>query len=392
MHNIKIISTSNLFGTQANPIQIMKMADAFSDIGFNVEILVPGWKKSINSTELSGRYGVKNNFKINFIPNISIKGKLAIITFTIGSFLKSFNWNDRAIIITRNERIAAFLVRAGKKVIYENHTFYYPSEHITLKYRQRVKSLMKNKNICMIAVSKRLKELWGNCGIDSDKIFVAHDGVDLAEFKKIAKLNKRELRKKLGLPLEKEIICYAGSLSKGRGIEFILDAATFYKDKNYLFLIIGGRNLEINKYKNKLSSNNAVFTGYIENSKVPLYLRCADLLVMPYQSKVVTIDGCSPLKVFEYLASGGYILGPIFPSFYEIMKDFEGITLYESEDNRKFIVEIDKILSNPNSLRFHDRLDKLDIYSWQNRAKKLLNIYFQFFELDIPPIIRERFN
>jgi len=387
MYNIKIISTSNLSGILANPIQIMKMADAFSDTGFNVEIFLPGWKKSINSIELSGRYGVKNNFKINFIPNISIKGKFAIITFAIGSFFKSFNWNDRAVIITRNERVAAFLVRAGKKVIYENHTFYYPSEKITLKYRQRVKALMKNKNVCMIAVSKRLKELWDNYGLNSDKIFVAHDGVDVTEFKRFAKLNKRELRKKLGLPLEKEIICYAGSLREGRGVEFILDAATFYKDKNYLFLIIGGRNSEINKYKNKLSSNNVVFTGYIENSKVPLYLRCSDLLVMPYQRKVVTIDGCSPMKVFEYLASGGYILAPVFPSFYEVMKDFEGISFYEPEDNRKFIVEIGKILSNPNSLIFHDRLDKLNTYSWQNRAKKLLNIYFQFFQGDVPPII-----
>jgi len=384
MHNIKIISTSNLFGIQANPIQIMKMADAFSDTGFNVEIFLPGWKKSMNSTELSGRYGVKHNFKINFIPNISIKKKFAIITFAIGTFFKSFNWNDRAIIITRNERVAAFLGRTGKKVIYENHTFYYPSEDITLKYRQRVKALMKNKNVCMITISKRLKELWVNDGLNSDKIFVAHDGVDLAEFTRIAKFKKKELRKKLGLPLEKEIICYAGSLSKGRGIEFILDAATFYKNKNYLFLIIGGINSEINKYKNKLTSNNVIFTGYIENSKVPSYLRCADLLVMPYQRKVVTIDGCSPMKVFEYLASGNYILAPVFPSFYEVMKDFEGITFYEPENKRKFIYEIENILQNPNALKFHDRFDKLNMYSWQTRASKLLNIYFQFFKLDLP--------
>jgi len=64
------------------------------------------------------------------------------------------------------------------------------------------------------------------------------------------------------------------------------------------------------------------------------------------------------------------------------MKDFEGITFYEPEDKRKFMYEIDRILSNPNSLRFHDRFDKLDIYSWQNRAKKLLNTYFHFFQRD----------
>ena len=382
MHNIKILSTSKFFGFLANPIQIMKMADAFSEIGYKAEIFLPGWKKSINSQEVSGRYGIKNNFRINFIPNISIKGKFNIITFATGCFFKSFNWDDRDIIITRSERVASLLVRARKKVLYENHTFYYPTENITAKYRHRVKALMRNKNVCMITISKRLKELWINYGLNSDKMFVIHDGVDLPEYKRIAKSNKKELKEKLGLPLKKGIVCYAGSLSKGRGIEFILDAASLYNDKNYLFLIIGGSNSEINKYKNKLSSNNVVFTGYIENSMVPLYLRCSDLLVMPYQSSVATIDGCSPMKVFEYLASGSYILTPIFQSFYEVMKDFGGITFYEPENKRKFMYEIDKILQSPNALRFHDRFDKLDAYSWQNRAKKLLNIYFQFFQLD----------
>ena len=383
MHNIKIISTSNLFGIFANPIQIMKMADVFSDIGFNVEIFVPGWKKSINSMELGGRFGIKNNFNINFIPYISIKGKFRIITFAIGCFFKSFNWNNRTVIIARNERGATLLVRTGKKVIYENHTFYYPSENVTLKYRQRVKALMKSKNVCMIAISKRLKDLWVNYGINPDKIFVAHDAVDIAEFKRIAKVNKKELRKELGLPLKKKMICYAGSLSEGRGVEFVIDAAAFYKDKNYVFLIMGGQTSEINNYKNKVYSNNVIFTGYVENSKVPLYLRCADLLVMPYQRKVVTIDGCSPMKVFEYLASGGYILSPIFSSFYEVMKDFEGITFYEPENKRKFIYEIKNILQNPNALKFQDRFDKLNMYSWQTRANKLLNFYFQFFKLDM---------
>lgn len=387
MHDIKILSTSNIFSIFANPIQIMKMADAFSDIGFKVEIFLPGWKKSINSGEMSRRFGVDNNFKINFIPNISVRGKFGIISFAVGAYLKSFNWDDRAIIITRNERVASLLLLAGRRALYENHTFYYPTDNISLKYRKRVKALMKNKNVCMIAISERLKELWVGYGINSEKIYVAHDGVDLAEFKRIAKFSRNELRKKLGLPLKREIICYVGSLDRDRGIEFILDAADFYKERNYLFLIIGGGPSDIDKYKSKFKFNNAVFTGYIENSRVPLYLRCADLLVMPYQKTVVTIDGCSPMKVFEYLASGSYILAPKFKSFYEVMHDFEGITFYEADDKSRFISEIDNIFQNPNDMRFYDRFYRLNTYSWKNRAKKLLNIYFQFFHLGTPSIL-----
>lgn len=387
MHNIKIISTSNFYGTVANLIQIMKMADAFSGLRHNVEIFIPGWKRSINSMELSKKFGVKNDFKIHFIPKITIRGKFSIITFAIGSLLRSLFWNEKTIILTRTDRVAALLARAGKKVIYENHTFYFPSNTTTSKFRRRVKAVMRNRNVCMVAISQRLKELWINYRINSDKIYVAHDGVDLAEFKGMAKIEKKDIRKRLRLPGEKEIICYTGSLSPDRGIGFILDAAAYYKDKNFLFLIIGGSAPEIRRYKNKLQTDNVSFTGYIENSKIPLYLRSADLLVMPYQKTVVTIDGCSPMKAFEYLASGNYILAPIFPSFYEIMKDFEGITFYDADDRQKFIYEIGEILTNPDASRYYDRFDNLEKYSWQNRAKNLLNIYFQFFSPDMLPIV-----
>ena len=378
MPNIQIVTTSNLFGGHANPIQVMKMADAFSSLGFNVDILLPGWRKKINSLELSERFGVKNEFKISFIPNIFIIKKLFIISFALGSYFKSFKWDKKTIIISRNERAANLLLQAGKKVMYENHTFYYATKNITSKYRKRVKNLMKKKNICMVTISKRLKELWVDYGIMPDKVFVAHDGVDSEDYKKIAGLDKKAIKKKLGLPLEKKTICYVGSLKEDRGIEFILDAANSYKEKDYLFLIIGGSQPEIEKYSTKIINNNVVFTGYIDNSKVPYYLRCADLLVMPYQSSVVTIDGCSPLKVFEYLASGNYILAPKFPSFFEAMESFDGITYYESDNKRKFLDEMDKILQNPNVLSFYDRFKILDEYSWQNRAKKIINIYSQF--------------
>jgi len=379
MSKVKILSTSDISGNFANLIQIMKMANAFSEIGSEAEVYLPGKKKRVSSLVWQLRFGIKNDFPIYLIPNLKVMNKFGIISFALSSALRSRKWDRNDIIITRNERIASSLLRMRKKIVYESHTFYYPTESISQKYRQRVKSLMKKDGVCMVTISHRLKNLWRDYGIDEAKIFVAHDGVDLQEFQRLLKMDKAELKKQLGLPSEKKIICYAGSLTQDRGIEFILDAANHYKDKDYFFVVIGGKASETNHYMERSQNGNIAFIGYIMNSRIPFFLCCADLLVMPYQSSVVTIDGCSPMKIFEYLASGSYILTPKFPSFHEIMEKFEGITYYEPGDGKKFMTEIQNILDNPETARTFNRAEKLIPYSWQNRAKKILEYYTGFF-------------
>lgn len=381
MSKIKILSTSDISGNFANLIQIMKMANAFSEIGSEAEVYLPGKKQKVSSLVWQLRFGIKNDFAIHLIPNLKILNKFGIITFALRSALKSQKWDPDDIIITRNERIASFLLQTGKKVVYENHTYYYSSEKITQKYRKRVLSLMNKEGVCMVTISTRLKELWKNFGVDENKIFVAHDGVDLHEFQRLLNRDKAELKEQLGLPTDKRIICYAGSLTQDRGIEFILDAASRYKDKNYFFVVVGGKASEINHYMARSQNENIAFTGYIMNSRIPLFLRCADLLVMPYQSSVVTIDGCSPMKTFEYLASGSYILTPKFSSFHEVMEKFDGITFYEPEDKEKFLAEIENILENSEAGKTYNRSDNLIPYTWQNRAKKILGFHTDFFGL-----------
>ena len=197
MNKIKILSTSNISGNFANTIQIMKMADAFSKIDFKVEIYLPGRDQSLSSLVFQLKFGIKNDFKINFIPNISVRKKFGIISFAMAAYLKSRKWDEGEMIITRNERMASFLIKTSKNILYENHTFYYPSDKVTQKYRQRVKSLMKDKRVCMVVISNRLKELWTDFGLNPEKIFVAHDGVDLDEFQKIANYDKKQLRVQL---------------------------------------------------------------------------------------------------------------------------------------------------------------------------------------------------
>ncbi len=122
MNKIKILSTSNISGNFANTIQIMKMADAFSKIDFKVEIYLPGRDQSLSSLVFQLKFGIKNDFKINFIPNISVRKKFGIISFAMAAYLKSRKWDEGEMIITRNERMASFssIDPPGKHVLLYN--------------------------------------------------------------------------------------------------------------------------------------------------------------------------------------------------------------------------------------------------------------------------------
>jgi glycosyltransferase involved in cell wall biosynthesis len=378
--DVKLISTSRLGNRKANSIQVMKMADAFAELGCRVDVVLPGWRKAADSMKFGRSFGLKSFFRITFIPNFSIGSKFGIATFALSVFIRSLFWPKKAVIVTRNERVARLLAFASKKVLYENHAFAFSKANVTQKYRRRVKTLMSKKNVRMVAISGRLRDLWAQDGVDAERIHVAHDGVDLESFRRIAAYPIQELRESFGLPPDRPIVCYAGSLEKDRGIDFILEAAAFYQQRNYVFLILGGSPAEVRQYQGRAPAGHIVFAGYIENSAVPLYLRCVDLLVMPYQKNVVTIDGCSPMKTFEYLASGKPILAPRFSSYMEVLREFfSGVITYDPDNREAFITEIGNILDNPETRSPVDRLKKLEPYSWRTRAQIFLDLHARCF-------------
>ena len=67
----------------------------------------------------------------------------------------------------------------------------------------------------MVVITKRLKEDFVKVGFKAENILVASDGVDLAEFN--IDISQEEARNKVGLPLNKKIVMYAGHLFEWKG-------------------------------------------------------------------------------------------------------------------------------------------------------------------------------
>ena len=136
----------------------------------------------------------------------------------------------------------------------------------------------------VVCVSDDLRDKVVNVlGIDKARVVRIANGVDREMFKPG---NKLVLRKKLGVAKDKVVITFVGQLIEVKGVVDLIKAADLLvkKDKNILFLLVGGGSKEAD-YKaevKKLGLDDFfVFTGYKKAVEVARFLGLSDVFVLP---------------------------------------------------------------------------------------------------------------
>ena len=359
---------------KAHGLQIMKMCEAFARQGAIVKLVVP-WRFNPIKEDPFEYYGIEKNFKITKLPSLDLV-KLGKIGFLIQSFsfAKCAFWYAlfrKADAVYSRDELPLFYISflnlfalGGKNLFWESH------DGRLNFFIKRV--LLKCKEI--VSISQGLKNFYVEKGINPGKILVAPDGVDLKEFD--IPISKEEARKKLGLPLNKKITLYTGSfyLYDWKGIDVLLSAAKLFSNE-YLFLLVGGNIEEIKKVKDKYKSENILLIGRRPHRDMPYYLKAADVLVLPNKkSDEISEKYTSPLKLFEYMASGRPIIASDLPSIREILNTDNAI-LVQSDDPQSLAEGINVALKN---FKLADKISNKAFqdagkYSWIERAKNILN-------------------
>ena len=346
------------------------MCSAFSENDINTTLLVTASKDSKkNFSNLKNKiwnfYGVKNRFSIewlNFIyPNIRFKH------FFHGLFVTFYlRRNNYSIIYTRSEWVAIFSsILIKKKTILELHNF-----KNTLSQKIIIRLSLSNAFISLVCISNALKNELIKYGFNKN-ILVAHDAVDLDLFN--VNVDANQIKKKYDLNMTKPIITHIGSIRKGRGFNTIINAA---KDmKEFLFVFVCGHSADIeiiNKQKDKKLSN-VKFIDFLANAEIPSILKISDALLMTYSSNLDTLRFTSPLKMFEYMASGKPLISSDYPVLREILNEKNSLLIESSNSNvlQNAIIKIidDKEFSNSISIQ---ALKDVKNYTWSNRAKKII--------------------
>ena len=373
LHDNKITSE------MANMVQVVSMCDAFASKGVNVELVTPYFKEKIDNPHeyLSCRFEMENRLDLSFYSKIKIFNRLDILGsyFGIRKYLNKKK-NKASLYFTRSPLIFSLLANKKLPVIYEAHN---SKIHNNIKFFDRywskkvIEASQMSSCLAFIPISEKLGDFWREKGVPPQKILPLHDGFNNRMFKE--KIPENEARIKLNLPLEKRIVTYTGSLYPNREIENIIELAKYFSKE--LFIVAGGPQENADLYQSfakEKKINNINFIGPVEHRKIPLYLFASDVLLAMWSEKVPTINYCSPLKVFEYMAAGRIIVAHAFPTIKEVIRHEENGLLVIPGDFKDLVEKTNIALNNTNlkSIEKQARAEAFENYTWIKRVAKIL--------------------
>ena len=389
----------------AHSINTMKHAQGFFSLGHNVEILCVQrygeLKNKLKIRDIHNYYDISHKIKIKYFID-----KSPLFFRDLRRCLKDYPYaatNKLRKILPRTEdildperKISEYCKKNDFDLAYcrrtENILRYNISNKIPTifeshDYKKKISSdlelvfkLCKNEYFKrIVTIHEMLKKNFMKLGIPEDKILVLEDAVDLEKFDRV-RYNKLKIRQILGLPLNKKIVMYCGSLQKGKAIETILTTASKFHNGT-LFFIVGG-SIKNKKYWQKRAKKkhikNIEFLGFQNNNIIPMYLKSADILFMPYdlneENNIMDYNTTSPLKLFEYMASKNPIISSKISTIEKIVHHKEEALLSEPGTINE-IVEFIKILLKDEDLAkklVTNAYNKVKIYTYIKRCERFL--------------------
>lgn len=371
MRKLTYIANVRLPTEKAHGIQIMNMCLSFSKAGYEVELVVPTRHTEVKGDPF-GYYSIPRDFRITRIWSIDTvtKGKWGFIlqtaTFLLSLIRLAISRNN--LFYTRDESAAWLLNLLGRKVTWESHWG---------KNNFFARSLIGK--IPIVVITGKLKEFYLDMGQPEDKILVAHDAVNLDIFNDLPA--REVLRQELGLPLDKTIISYVGKYKTGsqsKGIDMIIEPFIMAGNPDFYLLVVGPEKDEAASLEKLLINKGASPESFRIASHVPhrqaiRYMKASDVLIMLYPNIKMFSHFMSPLKLFEYMATGNVILTSDIESVREVLGD-DTAYFFKADDPGDIAITMEKITREPaqareKALKAHN---KVKGYSWDQRAENII--------------------
>lgn len=304
---ILMIAPEPFFQPRGTPFSEYFRILALSGSGHEIDLVTYPIGKDVNIKNLRI---IRSKFP--FIKSIKIGPSLKKIPLDLSLLLTSFFQLIRKkydLIYTHEE--ASFFGVIFSKIfmiphIYDMHSslpqqlrnFKFSSSKLLFKIFSFFERFVLKNSHCVIVICKDLENHAKKITLP-EKVLKIENFLDFPQ--RMAE-EKESLGKKLGIE-GKIIILYTGTFEAYQGIELLIKSISHLNNENFVLLLIGGREEQINSMKSLTNSlglsEKVIFLGELPPEEIPLFLSMADLLVSPRISGTNT-----PLKIYSYLKSG----------------------------------------------------------------------------------------
>ena len=295
----------------ANSLQTITNIKYLIRNGIKVKLYFPMREKdsSDNLSEIQNFYQIKESFEVFGLKHKLPHGRVKIFkkyAFQISHYMWAkktikdyFHNKTENYIFTRSDWIAFFAAKKGNKVIFECHQRSKTRDFV-------INRIGKLQNVRIIFLNENLRDSYS----DISKSIVLHNGVD------------HELFDKQNLDKKKSIV-FVGSLSRFNTSRGLPDFIKTYSDEklyeNYNLEIVGGNLEEIKKLENLVKNleitNYVTFHGYLQRKNaINIISKCSIGLLINSDENQHSTKYTSPLKYFEYLYGGLFVIASDYPS------------------------------------------------------------------------------
>lgn len=373
------ISPSLLPSRAANAVHVVMQVDALRGVGATVTLYAQRATRRLGDLDaaLAAAYGTD----LAGVRKVTGWSRSAwALNFRIACrALVKLSWERHSTAVLSRNLYAAFAlaVLGRRRIIFETHQL----ESGWHRWLQR--KLLASRHVITVVISQRLVEcLAEHHGFRPVRTLVLHDAAPNGVVP-VPQVDRRTRLARLA-PLAagpwRQVCGYFGHLYAGRGIEVIEVMAEMRRD--VLFLIFGGNEAEVTARRHANRLENLHYMGHVPHPIAQEAMRSVDVLLMPYQETVSigvaghdTARWMSPMKMFEYLATGVPVVSSDLPVLREVLKHETNALLVPPRSPEAWVDAVDRLAREPAlSARLgavaHDEYRQH--YTWSARAQRLL--------------------
>ncbi|GAB4415288.1 MAG: hypothetical protein Kow002_00270 [Anaerolineales bacterium] len=369
---IAVVTNSRIPSLTANSIQAMKVSQALAQLGHDIRMFAPRETAPAKWDALASHYGLSTPFEIEWLPSLPAFKRY---DFSISAMRAARRFNAD-MVYTWLLNTAALESSLGIPVILEMHAEVTGKLGPWLMRRFWRSAAPKRMLVTTRPLGESIERVAGQ-KFPNDAVQVAPNGVDLHRYEDLP--SSAESRRRLELD-ENLTLGFTGHIYPGRGADLLFDLALRMPDVNFLW--VGGTPELLAFWREKLAdagASNVTMTGFVENSRLPLYQAAADILLMPYGRSIAASSGqdiaevINPMKMFEYMAAGRAIVSADLPVIREVLNERNAVFCEPGDVNTWERTLRDLLADSPRRLALGKQARKdAENYTWLARAERAL--------------------
>jgi len=189
-------------------------------------------------------------------------------------------------------------------------------------------------------------------------------GVDTVRFK-YSKVDRDKVRRRLKINQNDILLIYAGKITPNKDVHVLVRALKMLSHKYKLVILGAGLDKYLEQIKRlKLEETRLIILDAVPNQELPKYFSAADIGVWP---------GDPALTMLEALVTGLPLVVAVGQET-DYLKSHNLVYRFKRDDARNLTEIIRKIPQNSDESRKSQHKQLENQFSWQNKAKQVLNL------------------